>query len=57
MNQLVWDTIVEAARELGHPTQGKFAQSLWILCSGQYGLLKRLKSKKWKRNDLRREPY
>jgi hypothetical protein len=38
MNMLAWDAIVAAAKELGNPTQGEFATSLWILCSGHYGL-------------------
>jgi hypothetical protein len=38
MNQLAWDTIVAAAKELDCPTEGDFAQSLWILCNGICGL-------------------
>jgi hypothetical protein len=38
MNQLLLDTLQAAAKELGHPTTGDFANSLWITCSGHYGL-------------------
>ncbi len=38
MNNLTRDCLVAAAKELNHPTQGEFAASLWVLCSGNYGL-------------------
>lgn len=38
MNQMAWETIVAAAKQLGSPSEGEFAQNLWILCSGQWGL-------------------
>lgn len=38
MDALTKDTIVSAAKELGHPTTGEFAEALWRLCSGIYGL-------------------
>ena len=30
----MFETIVAAAKELNHPTQGEFAAKLWELCSG-----------------------
>ena len=38
MSAMAWECIVAAARELGHPTEGEFAQNLWILCSGEWTL-------------------
>jgi len=34
----MFDLIVTAAKELGHPTEGKFALKLWELCSGNGNL-------------------
>lgn len=41
MTELIRDCIVNAAKELGHPTRGEFAHSLWILCSGVHRLTPR----------------
>ena len=38
MNQLLLDTLQAAATDLGHPTTGEFALSLWFACSGTGGL-------------------
>ena len=38
MSQLVLDVLIGAAKDLGHPVEGKFAFNLWLLCSGVYGL-------------------
>lgn len=31
----MFEIIVAAAKNLGHPTQGEFAAKLWEVCSGQ----------------------
>jgi hypothetical protein len=34
----MFELIVAAAKELGHPTTGEFAVKLWELCSSNHGL-------------------